>query len=142
MKPAISATALTIEDDEWDRLDAQDVYYPDSQPGESEIAFKIRIAFETQGYMIRHIEPAATHPVWIIRAFRPDATRIDPRLLFRHVRHLLRSAGFPLRRDELTVEPSGRRLLVAFLWRESPIDYAAALRRAEEEAAEMMEMVL
>lgn len=144
MKRTDVTTALTSEDEEWDRQDAADVHYPDSQPGETEIAFRLRLAFEIQGYLVRDIREAPTHPVMIIRAVQGNAPRIsDTRSFFRRVQGLLRDAGFPLRRrDELTVSQTGSRILVAFLRHNSPVDYHAALRQAGEGAAEFEGMPL
>ena len=143
MKHTVFPATLTDEDEEWDRQDAADVYHPNSLPGEPEIAFRLRRAFESHGYLIRDIRHAETHPVVVVRAVRGKARRIgDPRLFFRCALELLREAGILLRRNELTVDQRGNRILLAFPWRDSPIDYAAALRQADEDAAALMEIIL
>ena len=138
-------TALAIEDEEWDRRDAIDVYHPqfDALLGETPVAFNLRYAFTCAGYLVVSVEETKTHPVLVVRAVRKDVKPIaDRKLHFQHVRDLLRGAGFRLRRDELTVSQTGNRLLVAFHWHNSPVDYAAALRQAEEDAAEFERMPL
>lgn len=118
-----------------------DVYCPDLLPGEAETAYRLRITFTSEGYETKTILAAATHPVWVIRAKRKDAPRIvDQRLLFRHIQKLLRGAGFDLCRDELTIDRKGDFVLVAFLWKQSSVDYAAGLRQAEQDAAEFAGM--
>jgi hypothetical protein len=135
-------TALDEHDEEWDHRDAADVYHLDSLPGETEIAFRLRRAFEDHGYLVRDIRYAPTHPVVVFRASQGNAPRIsDPRSLFRRVQGLLREAVIPLRRDELTANQTGKRILVAFQWHESPIDYAHGLRQADEDAAALLETV-
>ncbi|MGO8837582.1 MAG: hypothetical protein ACLQAH_05350 [Limisphaerales bacterium] len=120
-----------------------DVFYPDLLPGEAETAYRLRVTFTSEGYSTKTILAAATHPVWVIQARRKDAPQIvDHRLLFRHIQNLLRRAGFHLREDELTIDRKGDSILVAFQWKDSPIDYAAGLRQAAQEAAEFAEMPL
>lgn len=130
---------------DFDVEDFKDLYWPDvgTLPGEPRCAFGLRCAFTSAGYKVRKVEEAETHPVLIIRAVRNDARRItDQRLFYRHVRDILRDAGFRLRRGELTVARTGNRILLAFRWPNSSIDYAAGLRRAEQEAAEFADMPL
>jgi hypothetical protein len=120
-------TTITIpsadDHEEWDRDDAADVYYPDTQQGENEITCMLRLAFEIHGYVVRDIREAPTHPVMIIHALRRNAPRMsDPRLFFRHIRGLLREAGIPLRRDELTANQTGDRIMIALLWKASPMN--------------------
>jgi len=120
-----------------------DVYYPDQLPGEAETAYRLRVTFTSEGYATKTILAASTHPVWVIHARRKDAPRIvEHRLFFRHIQNLLRGAGFNLRGDELTIDRKGDSILVAFQWKGSPIDYAAGLRQAEQDAAEFAEMPL
>ena len=120
-----------------------DVYYPDLLPDESETAYRLRVAFTSEGYATKTILAASTHPVWVIHAKRKDAPRIvDHRLFFKHIQNLLRGAGFQLRRDELSVSQDKCGILVAFQWKDSPIDYAAGLRQAERDAAEFADALL
>ncbi len=143
MSQTIVTSPSADDDEEWDHQDAADVYYPDTQPGETEISFMLRRAFESHGYLVRDIREAPTHPVVIIHALRGNAPRVsDLRSLFRHVHGLLREAGLLLRRDELTVNQTGNRILVAFQWQDSTMDYAAGLRQADEDAADFEGMPL
>lgn len=143
MKNTLFTTASANDDDYWDSLDARDVFFADLLPGEPEIAPGLRSAFEGEGYSVRSVEVARTHPVLILRMNRKCAAQTaDHRSLRRHLRSVLRQAGFRLRRKELTVCQTGDRILVAFQWHDSSVDYAAALRRAEEEAAELEETPL
>lgn len=136
MSQTIVTSPSVDQEEEWDRQDAAEVHYPDSLPGETEIAFRLRRAFESHGYLIRDARYAATHPVVVFRASQGNAPRIsDPRSLFRRVQGLLREAGILLRRDELTANQTGQRILVAFQWQHSTMDYAAGLRQADEDAA-------
>jgi hypothetical protein len=107
----------------------KDVFHPDFDelPGETPIAFRLRYAFACSGYRLSRVVGSQTHPVLIVRAVRQSAMRIaDQRSLVRHFQHLLRSAGFRLRRDELTVDQHGDRIMVAFQWKESPVDRTLA----------------
>lgn len=118
--------------------DFKDVYYPDFEEvlGETSAIFQLRYAFACGGFHVIKAEEASTHPVLIIKAVRNDSTRLHSDLLFQHIRILLRNAGFPLKRYELTVDQTGKQILVVLPWAHSRIDYAAALREAESEAAE------
>jgi hypothetical protein len=81
--------------------------------------------------------------VLIVRAVRTTARKIpEYKPFFRHIRDLLERAGFFVKRDELSVDQNGNRILAAFLWPDSPIDYAAGLRQAELDAAEFAGMPL
>jgi len=143
MKHAIFTTTPANDDEEWDRQDAADVYFPDMQQGETEVAFRLRLAFEPEGYVIGHVESAPTHPVLIVRAVRQNAAKITvQRSLCQYFQNVLRRVGFSLRRNELTVDQRGNRILLAFQWRESTMDYAAARRQADEDAAEFEGMPL
>jgi len=148
MKPAppreIEAADLDATPD-CDIEDFKDVYWPDvgTAPDEPPCAFKLRCAFANASYRVRKVEQAETHPVLIVRAVRTDACRIAAQwLLWRHIRNILRQAGFDVKRDELIIDQTGDRILVAFRWPDSPIDYAAGLRQAELDAAEFAEMPL
>jgi hypothetical protein len=135
-------------EDESDDFDEEpgyykDVYFPDSAPDESPTEFLIRHHFALAGYEVRRIETAPTHPVIIIKTIRKAAPKItDQRQLVRHFQDLLKRAGFKLRRDELTVGRIGDRILAAFQWKDSPIDYAAGLRQADQDAMEFAEIPL
>jgi len=95
-----------------------DIYYPNLLPGESEIAYRLRHAFTSPRYAIRSIELMEPHPVWVVRAVCKDTRCIsDHRLFFRHVRDVLRQAGLKVKKDELTVDRTGDRVLVTLLWR-------------------------
>jgi hypothetical protein len=114
----------------------KDSYYPDfdSLPGETSIAFNIRYAFACGGYRVTSVEEVKTHPVLVVRAVRKDTKPVACRsLLFRHVRDLMRRAGFPLNRDELTVDQTGKRILVAFMSGAPPADIEAILREPHDE---------
>ena len=133
-------TAPDIDDD-----DIKDVYWPDfdTLPNETPVAFKLRFTFACAGYRAIKIEEAPTHPILIVHAKRKEARRIsDHRLFFKHIQNLLCGAGFQLRRDELSVSQDKCGILVAFQWKDSPIDYAAGLRLAEQDAAAFAEMPL
>lgn len=146
MKPTPLTTALVIEDEEveeWDRLDALDVYFPNPQSGESEIAFRLRLAFEIEGYRVRRVELALTHPVVIVRAVHIDASRItDQRLLLRCIHDLLRRAGFQIRLDELTVARSGHRVLIAFQTGKWVPNFEEILREPQEDFGDYADMAL
>jgi len=106
-------TAPDFDDDD----DIRDVYWPDFDPlpGETSVAFRLRFSFTCAGYRTTRIEEVKMPPVLVVRAVRKDARRIaDHRLILGHIRELLRQAGFRLRRDELTVDQTGDRILVAF----------------------------
>jgi hypothetical protein len=113
----------------------KDIFYPDFDelPGETAIAFQLRYAFTCAGYRGVRVEEMKTHPVVVVRAVRQSARRInDDRLLFRHVRDVLRQGGFSVRGDELTVGQTGDRILAAFLLQRSPHGYVDAMNDAEE----------
>ena len=137
MKQPPLTTALVIEDEEveeWDRLDALEVYFPDPLPDESETAVKLRYSFTVEGYRVTRIEQAPTHPtVWIVRAVRTTAVKIpEHRHVFRHIQDLLRRAGFSLRHDELTVDQTGDRILVAFQYAKWAPNFEEILREPQE----------
>jgi hypothetical protein len=114
----------------------KDVFWPDfdALPGETSIAFKLRFAFSCSGYRVTRVEEVETHPVVVVRAVRKDARRVpDHRLLFRHIRDLLRQAGFCVKRDELIVDQTGDRVLASFLWRNSPAQCNEAMPILEGE---------
>ncbi len=113
---------VEANDFDWEN-NFKDVYWPDvgAGPDEPPIAFKLRLGFACAGYRVMKVEEVETHPVVIVRAVRKDANRItDHRLFFRHIRDILRQAGFGVKRDELIVDQSGVRVLASFLWRNSP----------------------
>jgi len=115
----------------------------DAIPGETPVAYRLRLAFGCAGYRAVKVLEMQTHPVLAVHAVRREAQRIaDARLFFKHVKNLLRHAGFPLHPDELTVAQDSAGILVAFQWHDSPIDYAAGLRQAELDAAEFADMPL
>ena len=123
MKHTVVTPVLAAEEDEWDRKDACDVYFLDPYPGEPEIAPDLRSAFEKQGYSVRSVELARTHPVIIVSAIRKGAGQMtDEPSLRRHFRHVLRQTGCRVRRDELVVGRRGKGLIIAFLWKDSPVD--------------------
>lgn len=146
MKQPPLTTALVIEDEEleeWDRQDALDVCLPNPQSGESEIAFRLRLAFEIEGYRVRRVELAPTHPVVIVRAVGIDANRItDQGLLLQHIRDMLCQAGFQPKRKELTVAQSGHRLLIAFPSGKPATNFEEILRETQEDLVEFVDMAL
>jgi len=98
--------------------DFKDVYWPDIAPlpGESEIAFRLRCVFTLAGYTVKQIVQTPVHPVWVLHTVCNTAPSItDNRLPVRHIRDLIRRAGFPVRRDEMSVHQNGDRLLVTFV---------------------------
>jgi hypothetical protein len=131
---AVPATTPDFDDD----ADFyKEVYDCDWRVCESEIAYRLRVMFTSNGYAPKTIQAAPTHPIWIIRAKRKDAPRIaDNRLFFKHIQKLLRDTGFRLRKDELNVTQERDSILVTFIWKDSPIDYLAGLREAENETTE------
>src|SRR5437879_326397 len=134
------AAALSWDDTDDD--DFKDVWL-EPLPGESSVVSFLRHVFACAGYKIVRVEQAPTHPVLIIRVVRTTAPKIpEYRAFLRHIRELLRRAGFCLKRDELTVDQSAKTILMAFLWRNSSMDYAAALRQADEDAMEFAGMPL
>jgi len=130
---------------DFDIEDFKDVHLLELEPmpGESPVAYKLRFVFGCAGYRNVKVLEMQTHPVLAVHAVRQEAQRInDHRLFFKHIRNLLRRAGFPLGRDELTVTQDNAGILAAFQWKDSPIDYAAGLRQAEQDAAEFANMPL
>ncbi len=122
----------------------KDVFWPaiDILPGETPTIFRLRCHFTLAGYRVRKVEGCVTHPVLIVRAVRTTAQRFPDRRQFRrHIQGILNLADFQPKGDELTVDQTGDRILVALLWRDSPIDYAAGLRQAELDAAQFADMV-
>jgi hypothetical protein len=135
---AVPATTPDFDDDP---NFYKDVYDCDWRVCESEIAYRLRVMFTSNGYAPKTVQAAPTHPIWIICAKRKDAPRIaDNRLFFKHIQKLLRDTGFRLRKDEMTVDQKGDNILVSFIWKDSPIDYLAGLRDAEQVAAEFEEI--
>lgn len=128
-----------------DEDDYKDIFWPefDAAPDEAPVVYKLRFAFTSAGYRVMGVEEAETHPVLIVRAVRTTARRITEHQTFlRHIQDLLLRAGFRVRRDELAVAQSGDRILAAFQWKDSPVDYEARLRQAEHDAAELAGMPL
>lgn len=145
MPPEIEAAAAANAAPDFDMGDFKDVFLLELEPtpGETEVAYKLRFAFGCAGYRNVKVLEMQTHPVLAVHAARQEVQRInDHRLFFKHIRNLLRRAGFPLCRDELSVTQDNAGILVAFQWRDSPIDYVAGLRQAEQEAAEFADMPL
>src|SRR5208283_2904811 len=106
LRQQVQATAHNAAPD-FDDDDIKDVFWPDFDrlPDETVIAFRLRYAFTCSGYRVKQVEEAKTHPVVILHAFRKDAEQIsDSRSVFEHVRGVLRSEGFRLRKDELVVD--------------------------------------
>jgi hypothetical protein len=113
----------------------KDIFYPDFDelPGETPTAFRLRYAFTYCGYRVTRVEEVKTHPVVVVRAVRQSARRInDDRLFFRHIRDVLRQAGFSVRGHEMTVGQTGDRILAAFLLQRSPHGYVDVMNDAEE----------
>lgn len=111
------------EEDEWDSLCCRDVFFADLLPGEPEIAPDLRSTFESEGFSIRRVEAPPTHPVLVLHAICKGAVATsDQRSLLRHLQSVLRRAGFRLRSDELVVGRRGKGLIIAFLWKDSPVD--------------------
>lgn len=136
MKRTVLKPVLEIEDEEWDAQDSIDVFYPefDVLPGETPVAFNLRYAFMCAGYRVVRVEEVKTHPVVAVRVVRKHAAPINnQRLLFRLIRDLLRTAGFPLRRDELTVGQTGNRILVAFQSGKPAKNFEDILREPHED---------
>ncbi len=146
MKRTISAKIPVAEPNILPGFDGElgfykDVYYPDLASGESPAEFFLRHVLACAGYETKRIETAPTHPVLIIHAFcRSVMQSTDQRWLIRHFQGLLQRAGFRLRRDELMVARTGPRILITFLWRDSPQDYTGMLRQADEDAKQFADM--
>jgi hypothetical protein len=133
-KPS-SPTATELEDFDDEEGYYKDLFHPDFDelPGETPISFRLRYVFTSNGYRFRHVEEVKTNPVLIVRVVRKDAPRItDQRLFFRHIQDLLRTAGFRLRKDELTIDQRGDRFMFAFLSGKPREDFRDILREREE----------
>ena len=123
----------------------KDILWPDvgTSPDEPPSAFRLRCAFTNAGYRVRNVEEVKTHPVLIIRAVRECARRTtDHRAFWRHIRDVLRQAGFKLKRAELTVDQTGDRILVAFQSRTWKPNFEEILREHHENLADDLDMPL
>jgi len=133
--------ALSFDDDD----DIRDVYWPnfDPLPGETSVAFRLRFTFTCAGYRTTRIEDVKMPPVLVVRAVRKDARRMtNHRLFYRHIRELLRQAGFHLRRNELTVDQNGDRILVAFQSAKWAPNFEEILREPQEVLFDYADMPL
>ena len=84
-----------------------------------------------------------THPVLIIRAIRECARRTTyQRAFWRHIRDILRQAGFKLKRPELTADQTGDRILVAFQSGKWKPNFEEILREHQEDLADDLDMPL
>lgn len=123
----------------------KDIFWPDfdATPGETPVTFKLRFTFSSAGYQTIRIEEVKTHPVLIVRAICKDIRRItDHKLFVRHMQDLLRQAGFNLRKDELTVDQTGDRILVAFLSGKPVLNFEKILRESHEDLLDYADMPL
>lgn len=94
----------------------KDLYFTTVLPGESVTEALIRHHFQRAGYKVWRFEFAPTHPVIILKIIRTSAPPIeDDRQFFRHIREILKQAGYFLKKDELTVNRERKRVLVAFI---------------------------
>jgi hypothetical protein len=106
----------------------------DELPGETSIAFRLRYAFTSAGYRVMRVEEVETHPVMVVRAVRTTAQRIPGyQPFFRYIRDLLKRSGFPVKRDELTVDQVGNRILVAIPSGKPAVDFREILREPQED---------
>ena len=137
-KVEVAAPNVTPDfDEEGDYF--KDIFWPDFEtaPGETPIASRLRFTFACAGYRTMRIEEVATHPVVIIRAWQPDASRMaDHWLLLRHVQDMLSRAGFRLKREELMVARSGHRLLIAFQTGKWVPNFEEILREPQDDLAD------
>lgn len=136
----IESAPLDFDDEENDK----DVFHLqfDELPGETSAMFNLRFAFATEGYQARFQE-AESHPVLIARLTRQNAPIFSNEKLFtKHLQAVLRRAGHRLRLNELTVCRKGNSALLAFPWPHSSVDYAAALRLADQEALQFADLDL
>ncbi len=104
---------------DFDDGDLKDVFWPDVEmlPGETSETFRLRCHFTFAGYRVRKVEESETHPVLVVRAVRTTGQRFpDPRQFRRHIRGILKQAGFRVKSDDLTVNQTGDRILAAFIW--------------------------
>lgn len=127
---------MTNSTPDFDIEDFKDILWLDVglAPDEPPIAFGLRCAFTNAGYRVRKVEEVEAPAVLIIRAVRKDARRTaDRRLFHRYIRDILRRAGFGVKRDELVVDQTGNRVLVSFLWRNSPAQCNEAMPVLEGE---------
>jgi hypothetical protein len=141
--PAAPATAF----DEWeeaDRDDLKEVGFPIDLHGNIERSVRLRFAFQNAGYVVKLIESAIQHPsVWIIRAVRTTPQRIpEYQPFFRHIRKMLRQAGFRVKRDELTVGQTGNRVLVAFSSEKVVPNFEEILREPQGDVVDYQAMPL
>ncbi len=138
LSPEVEVAAPNAELDFGDN-DLKDIYWPDFDPlsGETPVAFKLRFTFTCAGYRTTRIEEVATHPVVVIRTVQPDTGRIaNHQLLLQHVRDMLCQAGFHPKRDELTVDRSGHRLLIAFQSGKWVPNFEEILREPQDDLAD------
>jgi hypothetical protein len=118
-----------------DEEDFKDVFHPDFEefPGESLNSIKLRYAFTCAGYRIRKYEEFDAPPVIVVRLIQTTAPLIrDPRILFKHIQGLLRQAGFRRRKDELTVDRTANRIVVAFISGKPAPNFEDILREQQE----------
>jgi hypothetical protein len=131
----LSISEADLSADHWeeiDQQDARDVFFANLLPGEPEISPDLRSAFEGYGYSVTRVELARTHPVVVLRMTRRRAPQMtDDGSLRRHFQVLFRQAGFRLRRDELIFSQLGNRVMVAFLWKDAPVDFAPTAEELE-----------
>jgi hypothetical protein len=103
-------------------------------PGETPLAYHLRFAFAREGYAVKGVEEVIAPPVIILRAVRKSAPAInDEKMVFDHIRDVLKRAGFRLRKDELTLNKQREQILVAFLSGRPRPDFRQILLEPQED---------
>jgi len=111
---------LSLEAEPWDeqidRDDFLEVAALDDPTGDNEMSGRLEFAFRLAGYVVRKVEKAPYHPVWIIYlAGRRSNIPFDDGTFRRDVQRLLQTADISVRTKDIMVNRKGRTLLVTFV---------------------------
>lgn len=111
----VEAQACDFDDDpDWEADDLKEVFYPDTEEPEGR-KFLAQHLLKLEGYQVTSCEMSETHPGLIFRLIRPTSKNFVKNADWtRHFRSILVRAGYQLRRNEITVGVTGKRILVAF----------------------------
>ncbi len=125
MKQTPAPTTPAAESDPWDDADMDDlreIAYTDDPTGELALPFQLHSLFRAAGYRVRLAAKASPyHPVWVVKLVRTTAEPIrDKNELFQTVQRLLQSIKLRFRKADLTVQRTGDRIVVTFLWPPAP----------------------
>jgi hypothetical protein len=92
----------------------KEIFFPDLDQAEGR-ELLVQHLLKMEGFQVTSCERAETHPVMIIRLIRGGMKNfVNNADWTRHFQSILIRAGYRLRRDEITVGVTGRRILLAF----------------------------